>query len=281
MDKLIDLHIHSIYSDGENNPTEIIKKAKQNNIGTISITDHDTICAYEDINLDKDVEVIPGIELSADDKKGRMHILGLGINPDNKELKNITKELRENSINNFLLIVDYIKTKGVIVSNKDISLLINKVGDVGRPHLAKLLIDYGYVETVQEAFDKYLIEAYEYTKNNRKRLTYDECFELIKCSGGIPVLAHPISLNRSDKELEELIIKMISCGLIGIEVYHSHHELEQLKFYKYLVEKYNLLYSVGSDYHGEVVKPDIKIGEGKEKNLCLTNCSVLNYLKTK
>lgn len=276
---MIDLHMHSIYSDGDLTPDELVGMAEKQNISTISITDHDNVLAYEHLNNNSNVEVIPGIELSASDPIGRMHILGLGINPKDKELVNKMEELKQNSIDKFLLIVEYIKKQGIVIYDKDISLLINKVGDVGRQDLAKLLIDYGYVETVDEAFDNYLIEAYNHTKKNRRDLSQAECIELIKKSGGISILAHPISLNRDNNDLESLIVKMIYLGLDGIEVYHSNHNLEQIKYYKYLVEKYKLLYSVGSDYHGIIAKPDIVMGEGRQKNLCLNSCSALDYLK--
>lgn len=276
---MIDLHMHSIYSDGDLTPDELVTMAEKQNISTISITDHDNVLAYNHLNKNSNVEVIPGIELSASDQIGRMHILGLGINPKDKELVNKMEELRQNSIDKFLLIVEYIKKQGIIVCDKDISLLINKVGDVGRQDIAKLLIDYGYVETVQEAFDKYLIDAYNHTKKNRRDLSPAECIELINKSGGIAILAHPISLKRDNKNLERLIVQMIYYGLDGIEVYHSNHSLEQMKYYKYLVEKYKLLYSVGSDYHGIIAKPDIVMGEGRQKNLCISSCSALDYLK--
>lgn len=281
MEKFIDLHVHSCYSDGEHTPGELIDIAKNNDVRTISITDHDTVLAYQNLIADNDVEVIPGIELSAKDEIGRTHILGYGIDPFNKEILEQTERLKENSIESFLMIVEYLKNKGVIFNSKDISYLINREGDVGRPDLAKLCIDYGYSESVDDAFRQYLIEAYLATKSKRSSLTYQECFELIKKAGGIPVLAHPISLNRNKEDMDALIKDMVKEGLMGLEVFHSNHSIEQMSEYLRLAQKYNLLYSGGSDYHGEIIKPDIEMGKGRQKNLHLTNCTVLDYLKNR
>lgn len=281
MGKLIDLHIHSSYSDGDHTPEELVNIAKNKNISTISITDHDTVLAYHNLEPQDDIEIIPGIELSAKDEIGRMHILGYGIDPFNSKLVQITRQLRENSIESFLLIVDYLKDKDIIFNSKDISCLLNKNGDVSRNDLAKLCVDYGYAETVDAAFQEYLIESYLATKSKRKDFNYQECFEIIKNAGGVPVLAHPITLNRSDYELEVLIREMINSGLMGIEVLHSNHPADKIELYTEFVNKYNLLFSCGTDYHGEITKPDIEIGTGKQKKLVLTSCSVLDYVKSK
>lgn len=281
MKKLVDLHVHSSYSDGDHTPEELISIAKKNNVGTISITDHDNVLAYHNLAPQNDIAIIPGIELSAKDDIGRMHILGYGIDPFNKDLVTITEELKENSIESFLMIVEYLKKKDIHFNSKDISYLINRHGDVGRNDLAKLCIDYGYSETVQEAFDLYLIEAYLKTKSKRKAYSYQECFEIIKNAGGIPVLAHPITLKRSDSELGLLIDDMVKEGLKGIEVYHSNHDANLISKYLLLLKKYSLLFSVGSDYHGEIVKPDIEIGTGRQKSLSFTSCAVSEYIKNR
>jgi len=281
MGRLIDLHIHSSYSDGDHTPTELICMAKQKDISTISITDHDNVLAYQTLELQNDVEIIPGIELSANDAIGRMHILGYGIDPFSSELIQITKQLKENSIDAFLMIVECLKKQNIVFNNKDISCLLNKTGNIGRNDLAKLCVDYGYSQTVEDAFKKYLIDAYLATKSKRREMSYEKCFEIIRIAGGIPVLAHPITLNRTNQELDMLIKHMVKSGLMGIEVFHSSHSLDDIRLYMELVKSYNLLFSGGTDYHGEITKPDIEIGTGKQKKLALTSCSVLDYTKSK
>lgn len=278
MEKMIDMHTHTIYSDGENTPDELITLAKNNDVEAIAITDHNTVNAYKHITVDANIKIIPGIEFTAKDDRGKMHILGYGIDPYDKALNEVIKDLKENDIEFLLLIVDRLKKHKIDIYDKDISSLLNREGSVGRGTVARLMVKYGYASSVNEAFDLYLEDIYKEIKHFRKFLSYEECFQVIINAGGIPVLAHPCTLNRDMNELERLILKMVASGLKGVEVYHSNQSIGYMDMLKRLVDKYNLLYSVGSDYHGSVAKPDIKIGTGKHKNLCLTKCSVLDYL---
>ena len=275
--KYIDLHTHSIYSDGDLTPDELLKKASENNIKTISITDHDNILAYENIKececIKKGlINLIPGIELSAKTNKGRMHILGYGIDINNKELNNKMKELKNNSFYSIIALLNQLKIDyGIVFDSNDIKEIFNKTGNIGRPDLAKLLVKYNLSDTVQAAFDKYLIEAYNKIRSESKGLTFEECIKLIKNAGGISVLAHPNQLQESDEKLEEILKNMIACGLDGIEVYHSTHTKEDEEKFLNLANKYNLLVSGGSDFHGQTVKPDITLGQNKIKSLSMLN----------
>lgn len=276
-DKSVDMHMHSIYSDGELESNQLVKKAYENNIGVISITDHDTLLGIKNISYDdmetKFVKIIPGIELTAKTNKGRMHILGYDFNIDNKELNDKIRKLKNNSIYSVIALINQLKIDyGITFDSMDIKKLFSFEGNIGRPQLAKLLIKYGYSKNVQEAFDKYLKEAYSKTRKSNKGIPYEECINLIKNAGGISVLAHPNQLELNDDELESKIKEMILNGLDGIEVYHSGHSKEETKKYLKLAEKYNLLVSAGSDYHGKIVKPDVELGitsYGRVKKLTL------------
>ena len=281
-DKLIDMHTHTNYSDGELSPDELIILAKKRNIGTIAITDHDTIEGIKKVDKSKydNIKIINGIELSAKVDSGRMHILGYGIDLNNKELNDMMYELRDNSVNSVLSVMEQIKRDyGIRFKYEDIKELINSNHNLGRPDLAKLCIKYGYVKSVQEAFDKYLIDAYNKIRQNKKGISYEECLELIINSNGIPVLAHPKSLELSKKEFLILLKEMINKGLKGIEVYHSSHTKEEMKYYLNIANKYNLLISGGSDFHGKGVKPDIELGTGKNNNIKIKELSIEDILK--
>lgn len=274
--KYIDLHTHTNYSDGELSPEELIKLAISKNIGTISITDHDTINGIKTVDknasyiTESGIQIINGIELSVKRDVGRMHILGYGIDLENEALNQKMSFLRDNSVNSVLSIMEQIKRDyGIRFTYEDIKNLINANHNLGRPDLAKLCIKYGYATSVSEAFDKYLIDAYNKTRTSRKGLTYQECIELIKNSGGKVILAHPKSLELSELDFLKLLREMISNGLDGIEVYHSSHSQEEIKYYKNIADKYNLLISGGSDFHGESVKPGIELGQQKIKSLSL------------
>ena len=237
-EKIIDMHAHTNYSDGDLSPQDLIRLAIDKRIGTLAITDHDTIEGIKKVNrneniiVDSGIEIINGIELSAKTDKGRMHILGYGIDLNSKALNKKMVDLKDNSINSVLSIMEQIKRDyGIIFSYEDIKELVNANHNLGRPDLAKLCVKYGYATTSQDAFDKYLIDAHNKTRQTSKGLQYQECLELITNSGGIPVLAHPKSLELSEKEFLILLKEMISCGLKGIEVYHSSHSKEEMDYY--------------------------------------------------
>lgn len=284
-DKIIDMHTHTNYSDGDLSPEKLIRLAIDKKVGTLAITDHDTIEGIksvnrnEDIIVDSGIKIINGIELSAKTDKGRMHILGYGIDLNNNALNKEMIILKNNSINSVLSIMEQIKKDyGIRFSYDDIKELVNARHNLGRPDLAKLCVKYGYATTIQDAFDKYLIDAHNKTRQISKGLLYQECLELITNSGGIPVLAHPKSLELSEKEFLILLKDMISCGLKGIEVYHSSHSKEEMNYYLDIANKYNLLVSGGSDFHGKNVNPEIELGTGKDNNIRIKKLSLLDKL---
>ncbi len=279
-EKIIDLHTHTNYSDGQLSPNELIQLAVRKKIGTLAITDHDTVEGLKNIDYNmlelKYLKLIPGIELNAKVDKGTMHILGYNIDINNIQLNQKLNELRTNRANRIISILEQIKKDyGIIFSYEDLRTLFTANHNLGRPDIAILCVKNGYASSVQDAFSKYLIPAYNKTRQNNKILTYQECISLIVNSGGIPVLAHPKSLELNEKELLILIKKMITDGLQGIEVYHSTHTKEEIELYLYIAQKYNLLISGGSDYHGITVKPDIELGTGRNNNLKIKRLSIL------
>lgn len=281
MEKLVDLHTHSNYSDGELSPNELINLAISRGIEIMAITDHDTINGIKSVDKESysDIKIIDGIELSAKFPVGRMHILGYGIDLDDDNLNKKMSELRDNSISSVLSIMEQIKRDyGIVFRYDDIKELVCANHNLGRPDLAKLCVKYGYADSVQDAFDRYLVDAYNKTRSSSKGLDYRECFGLILSSGGIPVLAHPKSLELNNDELDLLLKEMLDSGLMGIEVYHSSHSKEEMEFFNSLANKYNLLVSGGSDFHGSLVKPDIELGTGYKNNVKVKKLSVLERL---
>ena len=285
-EKTIDMHTHTNHSDGDHSPIELVEHAIEKRVGILGITDHDTIEGIKMINRedalikDSGITIIDGIELSAKANKGIMHILGYDIDKYDERLNAKTKQLKDIAINAILSLIEILKKDyDIVFGYDDIKELINANHNLGRPDLAKLCIKNGYANTVQEAFDKYLIEANKKIGKRRKGIPYEECFELILNSGGIPVLAHPKTLELSEKELLIFIRNMIDCGLQGIEVYHSNHTEEDVKLYLDIANKYNLLISGGSDYHGPTVKPNIELGSGKDHNLKIKSLSLLDHIK--
>lgn len=277
--KYIDLHTHTTASDGEHTPKEVIERSKKNNIGIVAITDHDTIQGLDDkLFIQKDIIVIPGVELTVKVSKGRMHILGYNIDYHNKELIEYLRNTKKNNVDNLKRIIDYLIKAGIVFEEKDIEEILNRPTNVGRPDVAKLLIKGEYVSTVQEAFDKYLIEAFNMTRKNNRGNTIEGALNAITNAHGIPILAHPSSLELNRQDFENLLQDMIKLGLRGLEVYHPNVNDEDRLFYMDMVNKYKLLYSGGSDYHGEHIKPDIELAYGRD-NLYIKEASILKELK--
>lgn len=284
-EKIIDLHTHTNYSDGDLSPYELIRLAIEKRVGILGITDHDTLDGIKQIDktnsliVDSGIQIIDGVELSAKVSKGRMHILGYDIDINNVNINKEMEKIKDNSINSVLSIMEQIKRDyGIVFGYSDIKELVNSNHNLGRPDLAKLCVKYGYASSIQDAFNKYLIEAYNKTRSTSKGLSYQECIELILQSKGIPILAHPKSLELSEKEFLILLKEMINSGLKGIEVYHSSHTEEEIKYYLEIANKYDLLISGGSDYHGKTIKPDIELGTGKNNGIRIKKLSLLDKL---
>ncbi len=282
--KIIDLHTHTCFSDGDLTPNQLVTRAHNLNLSDVAITDHDTLLGVQALDrseVPSDINVVDGIELTAKVSKGRMHILGLGLDIYDPKLNGKMEELQNNSLYSVISYINQLKKDyGIIFSTEDIRSILNTNKNIGRPDLALLCVKYGYATDVNDAFEKYLIDVYKKVRPSNKGLTYADCLKLINDAGGVAVLAHPHSLELSDLELYKLLRDMIDLGLKGIEVFHSNHSEEEMKKYFEMSQELGLLYSGGSDYHGVSVKPDIELGVGRG-NILIKKLSVLDYLKNR
>ena len=284
-EKIIDMHVHTNASDGDLSIEKLIYLAIEKKVGVLGITDHNTVESLKNIKnvssliTDSNIKIINGIELSVKRNIGQMHILGYGIDIYNDTLNKKLTEIKDNCINKVLSILEVLK-KGynITFSYEDIKSLVNVNHNLGRVDVAHLLVKNGFAQSVPEAFEKYLVSAYEKVRGINKGLTYEECINLILGSGGVPVLAHPKTLKLNEKEFFTLLENMINFGLMGIECYHSSFTNEEMAYYLDIANKYNLLVSGGSDFHGSA-KPDVSLGSGKNNNLCIRKLSILDKLK--
>lgn len=279
--ELIDMHTHTCYSDGELTPDELIKKASKEGIKTLAITDHDTLLGVQNITVNPDdygVEVIPGIEISVRVPVGRMHVLGHNIDIWDPHLNERMKELHNRSLYSVSGVICQLKKDyDIVFSTEEILDILTKQRNIGRPDIARLLLKHGYVTTVQEAFDKYLNEAYARCGKVAKGISKKDSIDLIKSANGTATLAHPYSLKLSPEELDVFVGELAEYGLDGIEVFHSNHTPEMTEEYLRLADKYNLLVSGGSDYHGPTIKPDVSLGTGKN-NIKVKQLSLLDSI---
>jgi len=264
---MIDLHIHSTASDGTMSPTEIVRYAKEKDLEAIAITDHDTVEGVEEALAAGEktgIEVVPGIEISAEYPESTLHILGYYIDfNDDKFLRSISVLQKARAERNPKIIKN-LQNLGLKIDFEEV-IEEAETGQVGRPHFAQVLLKKGYVKDINEAFNKYLKKgapAYE----DKFRFPPKEAVSYILNAGGIPVLGHPNTLNyQTNTELESIVSGMVKYGLMGVEVYYSEHNKNQTEFYEQLAKKYDLLTTGGSDFHGQNLK-GIGLGTGR-KNL--------------
>lgn len=245
MIRKIDLHMHTNYSDGQHSPEELIIKVKEAGIDLISITDHDTIGGIaEGIEIGKHygIEVIPGLEISSDIKDREVHILGYFFDPNNNELEEYLKFFRIERIKRASRIAEKLNALGLNIKLEDI-MDVAKNSAVGRPHIAKAMVNKGLVSNYFEAFNKYIgnnCPAFE----RKVHLSPRSAFKIINDAGGLAFIAHPGNLP------DAIMIELIDAGLDGIEVIHPSHLPHQIKHYRGIVNEYFLLESGGSDFHG-------------------------------
>ena len=279
MNEFIDLHVHTLYSDGDKTPKEIIKMAKELGITTIAITDHDMIAGLKTLTEEdlEGIEFVYGVEMTAKVPRARMHILGYGIDIENEFLNE--KLNNRVDVRNFLLYEEYLRSIfGIEFSKEEIDAIISKPGNIGRPELGKLLIKYGYADDQDEAFTKYLNPVMEECRHLKVGYSKEECIEMILEAGGMPVLAHPVSLRLSEEELRKELIYLKEIGLMGIETRHIHHTPEDTAMLERLADELDLLKTGGTDYHGEN-KPKVKLGTGINNNVNVTSSTLLDHLR--
>ncbi len=266
----IDMHVHTIYSDGEKSPKEILEMCHKQNIKIISITDHNNIEGVKiaiQTNPYKDMVVIPGIEFSASSSMvaGQVHILGYNMNLNDTELNSITKLIMQSNKDRIKYAIQVLNEDfGITFDHEDVEeILSSSIGNIGRPELAKLLVKNGYVNDVSQAFSTYLVAIKDKIDKKRIKLSEKECIKYIKDAGGEAFLAHPFTIEySSNEELKNYIRCLKGLGISGIEVYHSLINPKLSEMLNQFAEEFNLLTSAGSDYHGPFVKPKVNLGKG-------------------
>lgn len=265
--KLIDLHIHSNKSDGTLTPSEIAYAAYEAGVSAIALTDHDTVVGVPECieaGSKLGLEVIPGIELSADFHGKEVHILGLYLDLSNPILEETLKsfvEARE-ARNREMLIK--LQALGFEITEADLGRP-EELAIIARPHFARALMNKGYVASLDEAFEKYITPGKPaYVK--KAAPSYKACIDLIHAVGGKAILAHPYIYKFVNRNPFPLLDELIYNGLDGVEViYPKHYEPEVHRLTQYC-KGHNLIITGGSDFHG-ANKPGIQIGSGYGKTL--------------
>jgi predicted metal-dependent phosphoesterase TrpH len=267
--QFVDLHCHSTASDGTLSPRDVVRLAKECNLSAIALTDHDTIAGIADASDEAKklgIDFLPGIEISCEyPRPGTMHLLGYGIDPQSKTLREMTEKLVTGRDERNVKIIDALQKQNVAITLAEVEAVAG--GDVvGRPHIAQILVKKGYVSSIKQAFDKYLGQVGS-AYFDKERLDARGAIEMIRDTGGIPVLAHPVQLRKENfAQIENEIKNLVDLGLGGIEVIHSDHRESLIVELESLAKRFNLLSTGGSDFHGSN-KPHIQLGVAGDRRI--------------
>lgn len=244
--KFADLHVHTRASDGGMLAEEVVRQAGEVGLAAIGIADHDSVNGIEaafEAGKKCEVEVIPGVELSAYLGDSELHILGYFIDWRDERFRATLQKFIEVRLDRAKQMVERLRGLGMDISYEDV-LVEAGDGVVGRPHVARALTNRGYVESTARAFERY-IGAGGPAYVDKYRLSSAEAIEMIQRVGGVPVLAHPLYVFR-----EEMLPELLKQGLRGIEVYHTKHDILATQRFEDLARRHNLLVTGGSDSHG-------------------------------
>lgn len=258
---MIDLHVHTTASDGQYTPTEIVKKASEHNIKVMAITDHDTVNGLEEAKeagKTFDVRIIPGIELNINGTPGEFHLLGLGLKNVSQSMNDVLKDVIVNRKKRNEEMILKISSAGVDITYDElISRFPNTI--IGRPHFAQILQEKKIVKTRQQAFDLYLAKGRPWYIE-RVGTNLDEAIVAIRESGGLPVIAHPMSLYLSWGRLPDMLQKIYDQGVCGLEAFHPGARVTECLRLEELGRKIGFFITAGSDFHGEKIRTDRRLG---------------------
>ncbi len=247
-----DFHCHSTASDGALSPTEVVELARQQGVGVLALTDHDSTEGVAEARRAAercpDFTLIPGVEMGTDIPGAEVHVLGYFVEPDDPRLREILRWLREARRRRGQGMVRRLRELGLDISWEHVSRLAGD-GAVGRPHVAQALFENGQVATVKEAFDRYIHRngpAYV----QREKMTPAEATAAIREMGGVACLAHPWEVTDSEEKLHHILTELKEAGLVAAEVYYKDYDQAMVERLLEVTSRFDLLALGGSDYHG-------------------------------
>jgi 3',5'-nucleoside bisphosphate phosphatase len=247
----VDLHTHTVASDGTLRPRELVAEAAKRGVRVLAVTDHDSTEglaeAIEEARRHPPLTIVPGIEINCDVEGAEIHILGYCMDYEAPWFQEFCRAQREERRARVYRMAERLAALGMPIDVERVFALVQE-GSAGRPHVARVMVERGYVKTVREAFDKYLA-ADKPAHVPRKKLTPEDAVRLLRRAGGVPVFAHP---GLSDRD--ELVPALVAAGLMGIECYYSEHSATQRGAYVDLCRRYDLVATGGSDFHGPSVR---------------------------
>lgn len=244
----IDLHIHSTASDGKLNPADIVLKSAERGLTVIALADHDSVDgiapALAAAKAFPQLKVIPCVEISTDVPHGEVHVLGYFVDYTDHKLKATLERMRHSRRERAYGMVTKLGKLGIHIEWQRVQEIAGS-GSIGRPHIAQAMLERGYVVSVKEAFTKYISrDGPAYVE--REKMTPQAAVALLLRTNGLPVLAHPLTIN----DLETMVIKLKAAGLVGIEAYYDGYTADEISKLVSLADRHSLTTTGGSDYHG-------------------------------
>ncbi len=248
MASTVDLHVHTTASDGRFSPEDVIRKSAALGLSVIAICDHDTTSgiapALKAARAWPQLRIIPGVEVSTQTSGSETHILGYFIDLAHPKLRATLASLRHSRRGRARAMIAKLKALGINVSWQRVQEIAGG-GSIGRPHIAQTMLENGYITSFKEAFTRYIgLGGPAYVE--RHKITPVEAVALIIKANGLPVLAHPTTI----KDPEAMIAELKAAGLVGIEVYYNGYSDDERDSLARLADRYNLIATGGSDYHG-------------------------------
>ncbi|TFH06984.1 MAG: PHP domain-containing protein [Candidatus Thorarchaeota archaeon] len=254
MKALADLHLHSDRSDGLYSPQELVRFAEEKGLGGIALTDHDTLDGIQEFMstpASTTIQRVPGVEVSTKYNGHELHLLGYFVTTGDTPLDLKLQSIRESRQTRFPKMVDKLRELGIEVDEIAVQKILKEIDSPGRPHLARILIESGVVKDINEAFSKFLATG-KPAYVPRPKISTIEVIGLLRNSGAVPVLAHPLLIE--DVDLKQLIQLLKSHGLEGVEVDYGYREpelLDRVESIRKITEELGLITTGGSDYHGD------------------------------
>lgn len=243
----IDLHTHTTASDGQDTPAELVHFASQQGVSILGVTDHDTVDAITELQAEagkSGITLVPGVELSTTVDFAEVHVLGYFVDISDPEFTGALDALAKNRLDRIVRIIEKVQKLGYPIDG-DAIIADAEYGSVGRPHVARALIDIGAVQTVGEAFDRFL-KAGRPGYVPRDPFSPEDAVQLLVRNRAIPVLAHPFST----RDIEGTVKRLVPEGLKGLETYYAEYSPEQHQYIRGIADEWNLIPTGGSDYHG-------------------------------
>ena len=262
---MIDLHSHTNESDGTTPPAELVQEALAAGLEALGVTDHDTLAGYDQaapVAAEAGLDIVCGVELSTKLHGKSVHLLGYFVNqPPSDEFRGWLHAMQESRRDRNRRMIERLRSLGLDITLEEVQAVGRSLA--GRPHFARILVQKGYVQNTQQAFDEYL-DASAKGYVDRMEPAFAEAVERIVDGGGIPSVAHPVRLGRN--HAEKTIGEMVEMGLKAVEVYHSDHSPADTAAFLAIADRYGLAVTGGSDFHGDA-KPRIRLGTGHDGNL--------------